>query len=197
MGLFYKVSNKQLLKDRNTIFKQVGVPTIESQGFVKSPFKGTWHGQYCPGLNCYIYEYTRLTNENQLQNIQVYINNGEKWIQIFLNIFELSPKIYSIAELNNLDGIKFGLPPNSKSEMRLRCHEYKGPPILYMFLQEHKIGRYFTKSGYERQINKLQNLIKVDLENIDLFIKRWHELHTPNKTDWYGNAIGEVNTQIL
>ena len=72
-----------------------------------------------------------------------------------------------------------------------------GPPIIYMlFLPEHKIGRYFTKSGYERRVKKLQKLIKADMQNIDKFILRWHELHKPNKTDLYGNTMGEGNPEI-
>lgn len=46
MGLFYKVSDKQLLKDRNDIFKEVGISALETNGFVRSVFKTSWNGQY-------------------------------------------------------------------------------------------------------------------------------------------------------
>ena len=39
MGLFYKVSNKQSLKDRNQIFKEVGIPALEDNGFIHPVFK--------------------------------------------------------------------------------------------------------------------------------------------------------------
>lgn len=74
--------------------------------------------------------------------------------------------------------------------MRLRSDDYKGPPIFYMiFLPEHKIGSYYTKSGYEAELVKLKKLIKSDMENIDDFVMRWHELHKPNLTDWEENII--------
>ena len=39
MGLFYKVSNKQSLKDRNHIFKEVGIPALEDNGFIHPVLK--------------------------------------------------------------------------------------------------------------------------------------------------------------
>ena len=56
-----------------------------------------------------------------------------------------------------------------------------------LFLPEYKIGRYCTKSGYEAEISKLKKLIESDMENIDGFVKRWYEIHTPIITDWEGN----------
>ena len=116
--------------------------------------------------------------------------NGEKWIQIYLNIFKLSPSPVSISALNKSDGIKFCLPPNSQSRMRLRMDDHKLPPIIYLFfLPKHKIGPFFTKAGYDYELNKLNRLIKLDMENIDKFVERWHELHKPILTDWEGNII--------
>lgn len=31
MGVFYKVTDKQLLKDRNNLFKEVGIPALEKR----------------------------------------------------------------------------------------------------------------------------------------------------------------------
>ena len=73
--------------------------------------------------------------------------------------------------------------------MLLRSDDYKGPPIFYMiFLPEHKIGNYYTKSGYETKLKKLNILIQSDMKNIDKFIKRWHELHEPNIINLENNA---------
>ena len=58
-------------------------------------------------------------------------------------------------------------------------------------LPEHKIGSYYSKSRFEREINRLKKLIKSDMENIDDFVTRWHELHKPHITDWEGNLIRE------
>lgn len=74
--------------------------------------------------------------------------------------------------------------------MRLRSDDYKGPPLFYMlFLSEHKIGKYHTKAGYEKEIGKLKKLIKTDMGNMDNFVKRWYELHKPNVTDWKGYIL--------
>ena len=73
--------------------------------------------------------------------------------------------------------------------MLLRSDGYKGPPIFNMiFLPEHKIGSYYTKSGYETKLKKLKILIQSDMKNINKFIKRWHELHKPNTVNLENNA---------
>lgn len=61
-----------------------------------------------------------------------------------------------------------------------------------MFLPEHKIGSYYTESGYEAALAKLKKLIKSDMGNINDFVKRWHELHKPNVTDWEGNIVSKA-----
>lgn len=191
MGMFYSVSEKQLLKDRNEVFKEAGIPILKNNGFIKSPFKAVWFGEYYSGVQGYIYEFSRLTENCILENIVVYISKGDEYIKIYLNIFELHPKLKYLSELQIVkNSINFGIPPNSITKMRLRSDDYKGPPLFYMmFLPEHKIGSYYTKSGYEAELTKLKKLIKSDMENIDDFVKRWHELHKLNHTDWEGNII--------
>lgn len=190
MGLLYKVSDKELLSVRNNIFKEVGIPALESNGFVRSPFKTSWFGQYYGGIEGYPYEFCRLSAGEFLEMIEVYIVKGDKYIQIFLNIFELEPSIESLSDLKDYEGIKYGMPPNSLTKMRLRNDDYKGPPLFYMLaFPEHKIGRFYRKTGYEREVSKLKALIKKDMINIDSFVERWHELHKPNKTDREGNRI--------
>jgi ubiquinone biosynthesis protein Coq4 len=56
-----------------------------------------------------------------------------------------------------------------------------------MFLPEHKLGKFYTKQGFDSEVAKLKELIKKDMEEIDYFVKRWHELHKPIITDWEGN----------
>jgi len=196
MGLFYKISDKKLLKDRNNLFKEVGLPLLESNGFEKRPFKTSWFGEYYSGIKGYIYTYGRISENSYFEYINIYITKGDEYIKVFLNIFNLSPKLSSINELNECEGINFGIPPNTITKMRLRSDDYKGPPLFYMlFLPEHKVGSYYTKKGYEAEINKLKKLIKSDMENIDSFVKKWHELHKPNITDWEGNIISSESSQ--
>lgn len=57
----------------------------------------------------------------------------------------------------------------------------------------HKLKSFYTKLGLENRIQELGNLIEKDCSNIDHFVKRWHELHTPNITDWEGNVIKNNN----
>lgn len=194
MGGFYKVSNKQLLSDLNTLFKAHGIPALQKSDFISSPFSGSWHGEYEKSIQGYLYEFSRLRSGTYLERIDAYIVSGERWIQLHLNIFQLSPKPASIDSLGKYDGVKFGIPPNSLTKMRLRSDDYKGPPLFHMlFLPEHKIGRFYTKSGYERQVDKLGKLIRSDLENIDGFVKSWYGLHRPILTDWEGSVITKKN----
>ncbi|WP_337043133.1 hypothetical protein [Emticicia sp. 17c] len=187
MALFYKVSDKEFLTIKHKIFKEVGIPALEKNRFVKSPFSGIWFGEYDRNINGYSYELCRLSNQHYLEIISVDIVKGDEWIQIRLNIFELKPNNNSLKELNGVDGIQFHLPPNSITKMRLRIDDFKGMP-LFRFV-EHKIGTYYTKNGFESEVEKLRKLIKKDMTNIDHFVKRWHELHTPLVTDWKGNKI--------
>lgn len=193
MGVFYKISEEQLLKDRNELFKEVGVTGLKQNDFETSPFKTSWGGEYNKSIQGYSYQFARIKEQRILEKMDVYILKGEPWIQIFLNVFELSPSIETVALLKCNEGLSFGIPPNSKTRMRLRKDDYQGPPLFYMlFLPEHKIGSYYSKSGYEIEIKRLKNLIKSDMENIDDFVIKWYELHKPNITDWEGNIIKEA-----
>ena len=107
-----------------------------------------------------------------------------------MNIFELNKKLNSISELKDCDGINFHLPPIDQTMMQLRSDDYKVPPFFYMlFLPEYKLGRYKTKSIFEKEVNKLRDLVKKYMTNIDSFVDRWHELHKPNITDREGNVV--------
>jgi len=189
MGVFYKVTDKQLLQDRNAIFKEVGISALEKNGFETATFKTSWNGEYNKSTQGYSYQISRVKEKKFLETIDVHILKGESWIQIYLNIFELTPQIEDVSILKNHEGLSFDNIQNRITKMRLRSvDDYNGPPLFYMlFFPEHKVGRYYTKSGYEAEINKLKKLIKSDMENIDDFVKRWHELHRPSLTDWEGN----------
>ena len=190
MELLYKVSEKELLSARNSIFKEAGIPALEKNGFVKSPFKTAWFGQYYSSIEGYPFDFCRLTAGKYLEMIKVYIVKGDKYIQIFLNIFELETKLESLSNLKDCEGTQYEIPPNSLTKMRLRGDDYKGPPLFYMIASpEYKVGRFFSKGGYEKELTKLNALVKDDMTNIDLFVKRWHELHKPDKTDFEGNRV--------
>ena len=191
MGVFYKISDRQSLEDRNKIFKEVGIISLKNNGFVNSPFNGAWHGEYDKSNKSYLYQFCRIQQNIYLEILYVSIYGEDNKINFYLYINELCPKINSINELAGYEGLPFAMTVKNKSKyMQLRLDDYKGPPLFYMlFKPEYKIGSYYSKSGYEAEINKLKKLIKLDMENIDDFVKRWHELHTPNITDWEGNII--------
>ena len=90
MGLFYKVSEKNLLELRNKIFLDKGIPALYNNDFERSPFSTSWFGK--DDLQGYSYELCRLTSQNQIEIINAYIARGDSWIQLYLNIFELKPK---------------------------------------------------------------------------------------------------------
>lgn len=190
MGLKYKVSDKELLEIRNKIFKEEGIPGLLSNGFEADPYKTSWHGEYDKSIQGYIYQFSRLTQGRYLERIQVYIMKGEKWIQIFLNVFELNPNLDSLAILKNLEGLGFSELSYRKTRMRLRIDDFKGMPLFRsIFFPEHRLGDFYTENGYISEINKLSKLIRSDMQNINDFVKKWHELFSPNKTDWEGNSL--------
>lgn len=185
MVKFHKVSDKDLLVVRNNLFTEVGIPALKENGFGKSPFSGSWFGKN--NLGDFTYEMCRISKKSHLEIVQVHISKGDTWIKIYLNIFELNPVVNNCDQLTNIDGIKFSLPPNNLTKMRLRIDDYHGIPLFRT--NEHKIGSYHTKKGYENRVLKLKELIKDDLMNIDSFVSRWYELHTVNKTDREGNMV--------
>lgn len=188
MAVFFKISSKELLDVRNKIFLTRGLPVLNKKGFKKSPFSTSWFGR--DNLRDFTYELCRLNSNLHLERITVEIVRGDSWIKIFLNIFDLEPKIKSLEQLNSLDGLQFHLPPNSITNMRLRIDDIKGVPFFpLLFGKQHKIGSYYSKDGFNSRVEELSKLIESDLNNIDYFVKRWYEMHTPLITDWNGKKI--------
>lgn len=189
MGLFYKATAKEMLNLRNNIFLEKGIPALTQKGFVRSPFSTSWYGK--DGNIGFIYELCRLNERAELETITVYIVRGDRWIQVHLNIFELTPTLTSIDDLNGRDGLEYGVPPNSISQMRLRMDDRKGIPLFDFgnMYKNHKIYSYFTQKGLKQRVNQLGSRIEKDLLNIDHFIKRWHEKFKPNKTNWEGQPL--------
>lgn len=187
MSLFYKVSEEDNLELRNKIFIQKGIPLLQKQNFFPSPFTGAWYGKN--NLGDYTYEFCRICKNKHLEIVVTHISKGDEWVKIFLNIFEVSPKLKSLKELEKVDGLQFGLMPNSRTEMRLREDDFKGMP-LFNFVH-HCIGSYATEAGFKKRLKQLGDLIERDMNNIDSFVQRWHELHTPLVTDWEGHVIGK------
>ncbi|WP_286834643.1 hypothetical protein [Sphingobacterium sp. UBA7038] len=187
MGLTYNVSKKELLVIRKKIFMEEGLPKLEKQGFKRSPFSTSWFG-WNAGINCYIFEIGRLLNNSILENLNVYINRDDRWIQIYLNIFKLSPAVENIEQLKELNGINFGIPPNSLTKMRLREDGNKGIVLINeLFSPHYKLGISFSSNGFQREVEKLKNLISSDMQNIGFFIEKWHSIYQVSVTDWNGN----------
>lgn len=185
MGLFYKASDKELLDTRNKLFITYGFPPLEKNGFTQAPFSTDNFGRN--NLKDFTYEFGRLGQNSTLELITVHISRGDKWIKIFLNIFEPVPKLEDIDKLKESEATQFRIPPNSITLMRLRLDDLKGMPLFRT--KEHKLGRYFSKHGLESRVEKLGKLINTDLANINHFIRRWHEMHKPLRTTWEGHPV--------
>ena len=185
MGLFYRISDAKILEIKNKIFLESGVPSLSKNGFERSPFKVDWFGKN--NLKDYNYSFCRLSQDSQLERVSVKILQGDKWIQVFLNVFIVKPTIKSLDQLNEVNGLQYHLPPNSISAMRLRIDDSQGMPLFRS--TEHRIKSYNSESGFKKRVGELRALIEKDMENIDYFVKRWHELHKPLITDWEGNPI--------
>ncbi len=189
MGIFYSASAKELLQVRNRIFLDRGVPVLTKNKFVKSPFSTSWFGK--DNLSGYTYDFCRLTANGHLETLTAYIVRGDNWIKLYLNIFELKPIPDSIDRLKGVDGLKFSLPPNSATKMRLRSDDIKGVPLFnYDFwFNRHKINKYYSRGDLESKANQLGTLIEKDLQNINSFIRRWHEMHLMVITSWKGAVL--------
>ena len=185
MGFFYKKTDKELLDIRNNIFLKEGISFLEKNGFKKSPYSTAWYGKN--NLGDYTYELCRLSDNSDLTILTTHISSGDRWIKIMLNIFKLEPTPHSLTDLQGKDGLKFLLPPNSLTEMRLRVDDFDGLPLLNF--TEHKLKSFQTKRGLERRKLELSELIKRDMSNIDKFIDNWYNKYNPSQTDWEGNAI--------
>lgn len=185
MALFYKISDKELLEARKGIFLKEGIPALEKNGFSKAPFSTSWYGKN--NLGDYTYELCRLRGQATFELLVIHISSGDEWIKIYLNIFELSPSLTNLTELQGKVGTYFHLPPSILTQMRLRIDDFKGMPIFRT--KEHKLGRYYSQSGLQKRIKELSVLISSDLNNIDSFVVRWYDLHTPIVTDWQGKGI--------
>jgi hypothetical protein len=189
MGLIFSNETvKEELNIRNNIFIEVGIPPLIKKGFEKSPFSTAWYGK--DNLGNYNYELCRLNDNKYLEIINVFILKGDKWIQIFLNIFEINPSINSIEQLKGMDGLKFSIRPNSLTKMRLRADDHKGVPLFNMlFAPKYKLGFYYSKESLTKQTIELSQLIENDMNNINTFIDKWHNIHTPALTNWKGERI--------
>lgn len=187
MSLFYKPSAKKLLEARNTLFLKTGGVALAQQGFQHTPYSSAWFGRN--NLGDYMYDWCRVTTASQLEVVSVYISRGDRWIKIFLNVFALHPPVHSIEQLRGLDGMAFHLPPASMTRMRLRDDDRRGVPLFYLFSKEHKVGAYWTQQGFEQRLEELRNLLAEDLNHVDRYIKRWHELHKPLMVDWDGEGV--------
>lgn len=184
--MFYRVSQKEILSIKNSIFLNV-LPILEEQGFEKSPFPTDWFGRYDSRL--YIYELARLSG-SYLELITTDIFKGDRWIQVSLNIVELSPTPKTLSELNKCNGSAFSKSPVTRTEMRLDVDLFSRNFFKSIFgIHEYRLKSFFTHSGLLRRQRKLENLLKRDFKNIDRIIEMWHKIHKPMKTDWEGKPI--------
>jgi hypothetical protein len=181
--MIYKLSPKELVELRNSIFLDSGLPALERNGFSKSPYATAWYGK--DNHRGYSYELCRLRKDSILEILTVYIVYGESWIQEHLNAFHLSPRPPSLSELAGLDGLNFHLPPNSKGRTRL------APPrgVLLAGFPQHKLRSFLTEAGLGRRTAQLGKLLQKDLGNIDSFFTRWYADNQPPITDWQGKTL--------
>lgn len=181
--MLYKVPDKELVKIRNSLFLERGLPVLKKNGFVESPYTTAWFGR--DNHRGFSYELLRLKEDSTLEMIMVYIIYGEPWIQEHINVFRLSPQVSYISELAGLDGMSFHLPPCSVSLTRL------APPrgVIFAGFPQHKLRFFFTKPGFKRRVFQLGEMLEKDMTNIDGFFIRWHAENQPLTTDWQGRVL--------
>lgn len=198
MKLFYRASLKEMVDSRNKIFVENCMPILFEKGFVQSPFSTSHFGR---DMRDFTYDFIRINN-SLLETMQVQIVRGDKWIKIFLNIFDVQPKLTSTKEaekkLKEKDGMQFVLPPNSLTTMQLISDSFDGMPLLnyrWMF-KDHSLKSYFTEKGFHRRMQQFSRLIEGDLKNLDWFISFWHKKYKPFVTNHEGKFIGLENMTL-
>ncbi len=148
MGIIYKVSAKELLDIRNKIVLETAIPSLSKSGFQKTPFSSSWFGRN--NLKDFTYELCRLRSDSILEIIEIHISRGDRWIQVFLNIFELKPLVKSLDQLDGADALHYKLPPNSITKMRLRTDDMKGPPFFRLsYMHGHKLKTFKTNPAQD------------------------------------------------
>lgn len=189
--MFLKITQLESFKIRNNIVLKNVIPELGKKYFTKSPFVNSYYGLANPLL--YIYEMCRLVDCQYIEFITIYISKRNSYIQIYLNIFELSPSLNDIYQLKNIDGLNFHLLPNNKKRARLDMDLLHTIPLFskrFMF-DYYKLHTAWSKKGMERQIEKLKRRLEKDISNIENFIDKWFSIYTPNITQWNGEVIKE------
>lgn len=196
MSIFYRATDKEIFEVKKKIFIEKGIPLLFKNDFVQSPFLGSCFGKYDSRLH--VYDFIKLTEDSLLQQITVNIFKGDNWIQIYLNIFQLDSSIKSIQQLKTVDGIKFSMPPNSISNMRLHVDDFKGIPLFNYdsMFRNHKLKSSWTKFGFKKSVEKLEQRIETDLSDFDKYVRRWNKIFSPLKTTIDGEIIGLKNLTI-
>ena len=184
----YKATRKEMLKARKDIFLKDAIPLLKAKGFVEEPFKTSNYG-WC-GFG-YIYGMCRLRKGKFLEFVSVRIHQGDKYIKVFINVFEVTPLLPSLASLKEIEGLKYVIPPNSENEMRLDTDFIKGAPILSkeFWFGGLKLGHYFTKIGYDNQVENLKEAVKAKVSDIDAYFEKWYNCHHPNLVKWDGELV--------
>lgn len=182
--MFYKISTKRILSIRNNILINA-ISILKEQGFERSPFVSSLFGRN--NLGDFTYDLARLSN-SYLELITIHISKGDRWIKVYLNIFDLAPIPKTLSELNKSKGIAFRLAPNNRTQMRLDIELPKRNFIDFIFpRKEYRLKPFFSHSGLIYRQRELEKVLKYDFENIDLKIGMWYKVHTPKRTDWDGN----------
>ncbi len=183
-----KVTRKDILKARKDIFLKDALPILKKKGFVEEPFKTSNFG-WC-GFG-YIYDMCRLRKDRFLEFVSVNITQGDKYIQIFINAFEVTPKLDSLSLLKDTECLKYVIPPNSEKRMRLDSDFIQGVPTLSkeFWVGGLKLGRYFTEVGYNKQVEKLKEKVKSKVYIIDAYFDKWYECQSPNLVKWDGELV--------
>ena len=138
-----------------------------------------------------MYDMCRLRESKFLELLTTTICRKDNYIQIRIMAFELTPRLKSLSLLKSINGIAYKVRPNNEKEMRLDTDFFESAPILSknFWRDPCKLGHYFTKRGYLKQVEKLRRTVKAEVSQIDDYFKKWYLVHTPNLTQWNGKII--------
>lgn len=174
-----------LTEVKNDIVQQVGLPILYERKFAPSPFLENWHGK--DNLNDYVYFLFRINERCELEYLNITVSKQNQRIDLFMNVFLLSPRITSLSDLTGQSILPFILPPNSLSQIQLGKDEFGKIPLLRLLREEYlDMGEPRNEIELNRRIERLSATMNKICRNVDESFARWHKRHKVRTMDWNG-----------
>lgn len=165
---------KPCLRARNDIYKQIIIPLLKNQNFVKEPFNFMNYGW----IGCrYLYGWARIQN-NKVEILSFIIDRGDTDIHTFVRIYNVYPTIQNFSDLSD-DWYR------KVSRIDATIGTFEG-------FKSCKLKDIHSQKKLERSKLRLEKKIKKQFSNIDTTLSLWNKYHDTRIFDRQGNQIGFI-----